>query len=907
MRLVWRAARADLWPLIVTACVVALSVWLTVVVPAWLTDRADLAIQLPVERADPPAELTVTSKYGPGYSNAIAGAEDTTRSVDDVARQIGAALPPSLGAVLGPPVAAATSTDLQVSTPKLLSGGVMWMSYLWAGKEPAVRWVSGMPPGPPGPDGAVQLGLSDAVAGTLGLSTGDSFTAAKPDHSTFQVQVTGVFEPQDTLDPVWQAVPEILRPSTAGQSVAPTTVVGGLLSSAALPAARAALEPDGVTRTFHFPVEPQALDYASSGALVTQLAALEAAPAALTAPGPPPRVTSQLTSLVLPARERVAATWAQANVVLAGQACAALLVILVAAELLARRRSGALRTVRARGASLVGIAARAGAESAVVVCLGTAVGVSLGVVMAPGERTWLWVAFVVIAGVLAPPAFATLTAARATVRRVPTDRRDRHRLQRVRTVRRVSFEIALVVVAVAALATLRRRGAASISGLSDQLLSAAPVLVAVAGALLLWRAGPPLLAGVLRVARRSRQAGPLLAAARVRSTGSALPFVALVVVITLAALCAALAGTARVGQVDGSWESVGADALVQTRLADPSLSDVAGTISRADGVDAVAVGRVRARSQVYGVGGVEDVRVLAVDPAAYGELLAKTPFGSAPQLAVLANASSSATNPASPVALPALVPAQLLGTRPKLRWGDATIDLEPVGSVPDLPNEQPDGSAARPTVVVDRAALTVFVTTADATRSSDSAEEQAVDPDTVWVVGPRAAEAARTAAAPSGARVIARAERLADRRSDPMAGGLLQLLSLVATVCAGLAIVVVVLDAAASAPGRGRSLAMARVLGMRRKGTARVAAGELLPPTLLAGVGGLLIGMLLAGAIVAPLALRQVTGQSTDPGVVLPWWASMPVALLAATVLLVVAVEASARRRESLGEVLRVR
>jgi putative ABC transport system permease protein len=37
------------------------------------------------------------------------------------------------------------------------------------------------------------------------------------------------------------------------------------------------------------------------------------------------------------------------------------------------------------------------------------------------------------------------------------------------------------------------------------------------------------------------------------------------------------------------------------------------------------------------------------------------------------------------------------------------------------------------------------------------------------------------------------------------------------------------------------------------------------------------------------------------------WWAVAPVALLAVTVLVVVAVESSARRRERLGQVLRVR
>ena len=72
-------------------------------------------------------------------------------------------------------------------------------------------------------------------------------------------------------------------------------------------------------------------------------------------------------------------------------------------------------------------------------------------------------------------------------------------------------------------------------------------------------------------------------------------------------------------------------------------------------------------------------------------------------------------------------------------------------------------------------------------------------------------------------------------------------------------------------------------------------------------MGGVLLGVVLVGGLVAPLALRLVTGQAADPGVVLPWWAVLPVGLLGAAVLLVVAVESSTRRRERLGQVLRVR
>ena len=559
MRAAWRRARADLWPLLVTVLVVALTVGLTDAVPRLLSDRADTAVRAAVAQADPPADLVVTSTYGPGASDPTAGPDghhgraSTTRRAGSTS-----ALPPSLQPVLGPPVAAATSTDLDAQHARaadrgrpvddLPVGGARARRPLARGERPRAG---------PGRTAPCSSRCPTRWLGVLGVGAGDTFQAVKADRTIVPVLVTGVFEATDPADPVWTARPEVLRPRVVGPSNAPTTVVGGLLSAASLPAARAALEPDGVTRTFRFPVDPQALDYAGSGALVTQIAALEASPDLLRAPGPGARVTSRLDLVLTQVRARVAATWSQATVVLAGLACGAVLVLLVAADLLARRRSAALRTVRARGASLAGIAGGAGAESAVVVGVGAAVGLTLGQLAAPGAVTWPWVVVVVAVGVVAPPAFATVTAARSDARRVPTDRHRRRLAQRVRTVRRVSIEAALLVLAVAALVALRRRGVVSISGPADLVLAAAPVLVAAAGALLLWRAVPLLLGGALRVARRSRRAGPLLAVARARSTGAVLPFVALVVVTTLVALCGALAGTARAGQADGSWDTRG--------------------------------------------------------------------------------------------------------------------------------------------------------------------------------------------------------------------------------------------------------------------------------------------------------------------------------------------------------------
>lgn len=910
MSAAWRRARADLWPLAVTAVVVALVVAVTAAVPQLLTDRADTAVRAAVAEASPAAELVVTSRYGAGTSDATAGAESTTIGVDDAARQIDDALPPALDAVLRPPVASAASSDLTLSTPGLATGGLLRMAYVWAGTEPAVRWLEGGAPGRPGRDGAVQVGLSDAVAEVLGVRTGGTFTATTADRTAVAVLVTGVFAARDAQDPAWTAVPELLRPRVYGRLDARTTVVGALLSSASLPAARAALEPDGVTRTFRLAVDARELDHAGSRALEQQVAALEASPDLLLVPGPDVRVTSRLDLLLAQVRARVDATASQAVVLLAGLAGGGALVLLVAGDLLARRRSSALRTSRARGTSLVGVAGTAAAESVLVVGTGTVAGLAVAALVTPGAVRWPWVLVVAAVGVLAPPASATLTARRVEPRRVPTDRHRRRLAQRVRTLRRVSVEAALLLTAAGATVALVRRGAGSLTGPADLLLAAAPLLVSAAGALLLWRAVPPLVSVALRAARTSRRAGPLLALARAHSTGAVLPFVALVVLTTLVALCAGLAGTARAGQEAGAWDAVGADVAVRVPAPDGAAQDVAVALATAEGVDAVAVGRVRDDVQLFGVPGTGSVRVLAVDPVPYGDLLGLTPFGTAPQLAVLGRESATVRAGTGPPTLPALVAPALVAADTSVRWGDVTIDLRPVGEVPALPTQQTGSTDPAPTVVVDRAALTAVVEAVrDAgTRASSTADAGAVtDPDTVWLVGPRATAAARSTAETVGAQVLSREQWLADLRSDPLTSGLVALVVLVAAVCAALASTVVVLEAAASAPERARALATARVLGLRGCATRRVAAGELLPRALVGAVGGAVTGVLLVGALVGPLALRLVTGQQADPAVVAAWWAVAPVALVAVTVAAVVAVESSARRRERLGQVLRVR
>ena len=111
--------------------------------------------------------------------------------------------------------------------------------------------------------------------------------------------------------------------------------------------------------------------------------------------------------------------------------------------------------------------------------------------------------------------------------------------------------------------------------------------------------------------------------------------------------------------------------------------------------------------------------------------------------------------------------------------------------------------------------------------------------------------------------------------------------------------------------GRGRArrwqtLSRLRTLGLRPRDARWVAAGELLPPVVVAAVGGPLLGVLLAGLTLGPLALRVLTGQAADPPLVVPWWGVGALAgASVAAVAVVVPAESSLRRRRRLGEVLR--
>ncbi|WP_431919675.1 FtsX-like permease family protein [Nonomuraea jabiensis] len=138
----------------------------------------------------------------------------------------------------------------------------------------------------------------------------------------------------------------------------------------------------------------------------------------------------------------------------------------------------------------------------------------------------------------------------------------------------------------------------------------------------------------------------------------------------------------------------------------------------------------------------------------------------------------------------------------------------------------------------------------------------------------------------------------------PLASGLLRLAWVSAVILPVLGLLGLALGTAAGAPERWQTLTRLRTLGLRPREARWVAAGELLPPVLVAAVGGPLLGVLLARLTFGSLALRLLTG--ADPALALPWWGLGLVAVVfLAAVAVMVPVESALRRRRRLSEVLR--
>ncbi|MBF8185642.1 ABC transporter permease [Nonomuraea sp. K274] len=897
-------ALADAGPLLLVAAVVAVVTLLAGAVPPLLSATADDAVQDAFRRANGDADIAVHARWedDDGPNGGRVRHPRLAEDVDDFRDRAAEALGPSLRAALHPPVATVTSAALKITDGSVLR--TFQLTYLANdhGRGPHVTWIAGGPPraavpaadshtevpygGPPWP---VQVGLSEADADALELRPGADIPLEDDQGRVTKVEVSGIFRATDSADPAWRLAPSLLHPVSGADGVG-TTRFAGLLSPDSLPDARLAFDQDQLQRTTWFAPNPGVLTWDSAQAIAKTVVALKATSGSSGVLDSSLKWETQLDAVLRDVRSQVSTASTQASALLTGVLAAAILVLLLAADLLTRRRVPTLAAARQRGAALPDLGAELLLESAGVALSGAAAGLALAHAVAPGA-SWGWVVPVVLAAAAAGPAFGTLAAARATRdRRVPANRTARRWARRTGQLRRATLEAAVLIAAVAALVTLHQRGILPAAPSGDAagpdggaaLPTSAPALGVLAGTLVLLRLLPAGTRLALKQALRSRRPLAVFCTARAAATSArVLPLLVLMTSVALASFALTLDATSRQGLADGAWHTVGADARLDVSPAAAASTPVlARRIAAASGVRQAVAAQVSDRARVVADSLIVTSRLVIVDASAFQRLLASTPLPDAPALTRLAASGHGD--------VPALVRSSDGGLRPGMRLellrdGAPAIQLTTVGTAPAVGD-------AGDVVLVDAATV--------------AAAGMPAVPNTVWVTGSGAARAVTANAV--GADTVLLTDVLRARRTAPLTSGLLRLAWASAATLLALGLLGLALGAAASAPERWQTLSRLRTLGLRPRDARWVAAAELLPPVAVVAVVGPLLGVLLARLTLDSLALRLLTGQVADPALVTPWWLLGPVTVvLPAAVAVVVPVESALRRRRRLSEVLR--
>src|SRR5690606_8138084 len=498
-----------------------------------------------------------------------------------------------------------------------------------------------------------------------------------------------------------------------------------------------------------------------------------------------------------------------------GTGTVAAVVLLMAGGLAAGRRRAELTLLRARGGSLTGLGGRLLAETAVVALPAAALGLAAACLAVPGARLPYAVAAaggVALLGCLALPLRA-VAAHRAVG--VHTAREDVTAARPSR--RRTVAELTLLTLAVGAVVALRTRGTSDGSDATgDQLVSLAPVLVAVIAALVLVRLYPLPLRGLARPARQLRGVvGPLSLARAARASGSAvLPLLALLTALTTAAFGGSVLSGVAEARERAAVLAVGADARVESLHALPAA--MPDRIRRVPGVEQVTAAAISYNARP--LDGERSVPVAGVDPAGYAALARHTGVGPFDHRALRTAGTPDEQTPVPALASPDV--AERYGTRPfpvRMEDGsDVTVRITQV-------RDRTPAVAGAAFLVVDRSALS-----ARAARTTAPLATGSPDP------------AALRKAAGTGPTVRTRAEERAGYVDSPLQSGAERVYTAAVAAGAGYAVLALLLTLVRAAPERAALLGRLRTMGLTRAQGRRLLVLESLPQALLAALGGML-------------------------------------------------------------------
>jgi putative ABC transport system permease protein len=869
--LLLRHLRSGVGASLLVALLIAASVLAVALAPRALSrlGTAELRHELGQES---PALLDLTGIGRIGIAAGLpasASLDDVVGETDRRIAEIRERLPRPLRTHLGPVnwVATTTKADgiLPVTLPLKLSMK-LGADLRWRDR---VRFTDGEPPAPWTGDESAPTVPGEAPAAPPSIPAAISADAAKQLHlkvgdligySPAPVLVTGIYEPVNPDDAYWVHQVNLTRVTFETEQ--------GELTTAHIIVYVDPLSMRGLTTDFqtgqlsaYLEVDPTGMSYSEAAALQEQVHQMQASQIELPMFG-----SLNFRSGLPDAIDRVVARVTSASALLALSVSGLLGVLLAVFALgvqsvIARRRP-ALALAAARGAGAVVLRGAMVLEGLLVSLPGAALAVVVAAVLLPGDPGPV--------GWILPAAIAVAPAALFGVMTSPRQLREPRSDLQVRSRSRVRWiiEVAVAGLAVLSLILLGRRGlvASSAAVGVDPLLAATPLLLAAAvcaGVLRLYPAPLRLLQRVFR--RRSGPAGLLGAARAIRDP--ALGFaasLALVVGISVVVFTTVMSSTVRIGLVQGSVDTVGADARITAQRLDET---VLAQVRRVEGVTAAV-----AVPMVTGVEvGIDSdtTQVLAVltDTAAMHEIRPDLP-----------DLSARDADGAVPVLVSTDWADHITGARLSV-GGKPLLERGTIGQ-----NALP--GATRHFVYLDSSFAS------DLGIPVDGAERAflGLSPDTDPAEVASEVDDVVTAAQPPQYRglvdVVTARQLLDDIRSSPTVAAIEAALLIAAAASLALTMLTVVLASVAAAAARNRLVGVLRILGMSPRQLRAIQAWELGPVAITAVVAGTALGLVLPLIVTSALDLRPFVGGDTQPPAAIePLWVLGAVGAFALVVL----------------------
>ncbi len=614
-RLWWKVARSSpgtsvLIVVIVLASAAALTAW-----PMLLRDLTERSLRDAAEKT--PA---VTRALRAEASLAtVGGATDDLvwADVDDALQAYTLSWQPALadltdaGQVLVG--SAPFSFDGPTATPEGLSGRLLNLRAIRT-LDQHVDYVDGAAPGPAGEVGTpVPAAVSAQTAEELGITTGDvvDLAAATWTGSATELEITGVFDPADGSEQYFDQQIGALAPSYLDD---PNLGVFGTGAAYVHPDSISRfdelVEP-GTTMSVWFPVGTDVVD---GDAL--QVALRDATARPVVVEGPWESVDLAFTTAL---SERLAAVTRQsiatnATLALVASGPIGLMFAIVGgvARLATLRRGMTLSLMKARGGASGRIRLMLGLEGLVLGLVPAAVGFAIAALVTPGG--------VSATDALLPAALGLAPAAALAGAPLPSLRAQRADvLDKAAARRRGALEIAAIALAAAAVYLALAGGVGSGRTSPDLLVSATPLLLAIALAIVFSRLLGRPLAAVHALLRRRRTLPAFLGSARAsrERNGGLVSTLALVVGVSIAVFATTMITTIDRGLREDAASRIGADLVVAGAYYSPEEIDgVAGI----EGVAAVSSSREFPATAFYVDGRFQRLSLYAVDTGTFAQV-----------------------------------------------------------------------------------------------------------------------------------------------------------------------------------------------------------------------------------------------------------------------------------------------